>query len=472
MNPAARSLLEALGKWQMPADGAWPRLRNLLDRHAATDFGRAHHFNAIRTPEDFRNAVPVMDYETHRPWIQRAAAGEKQVLASDDPIGFEKTSGTSSGAKWIPITAGLQDEFARGLASWFGAWQHRCPEVFQGRAYWAISPVGMTQERTPGGLPLGMPGDAAYFPPEIGGRLAEWLVIPPLTGEPERVFEETAETLLAAPDLSLVSVWSPTFLLGIDAAIRDSIGDFSWRDRWPKLARVSCWADASSAPWIPRLRERLGGISIEAKGLLATEGISSLPDSEDGGARLASECHWHEFIDEDGRFTPIPDLHINGIYEVLLTTAGGLFRYRSGDRVRITGRGADGLPRFRFIGRAGVVSDLIGEKLHENQVIDALARCAATGFLVAAPDRPGYDLWLEDPAKAAEIEICLRKNPYFDQALKLRQLAPISICQLTDRWSQTLAVRLAARRGCRIGDVKPPTLLTRESPEEIASWLA
>lgn len=472
MNPAARSLLESLENWRVPTNGAWPRTGELIEKHASTEFGRAHHFETIRTPEDFREAVPVMDYGAHSPWIQRAAAGEKQILACDDPIGFEKTSGTTSGAKWIPITLGLQGEFARGLASWLGDWQHHCPEVFEGRAYWAISPAGMTQERTPGGLPLGMPGDAAYFPAEIGGRLAEWMVIPQLGGDPAHVFDETADLLLETPDLSLVSVWSPTFLLAIDAALQDRIGAFSWRDRWPELARVSCWADASSAPWIPRVRERLGGIPIEPKGLLATEGITSLPDSADSGARLASECHWHEFIDEDGRFTPVSDLRINGIYEILLTTAGGLFRYRSGDRVNITGRGNDGLPQFRFIGRTGIVSDLVGEKLHENQVIDAFIRCSATGFLVAAPDRPGYDLWLEEPAKSVEIQICLRENPYFDQAHKLGQLAPMRTQRLADGWSQTLAIRLSALRGCRIGDVKPPILLTRESPEEIDSWLA
>ncbi len=471
MNPRAEALLESLDKWSIPAADPWFRLRELLEKQANTAFGRAYHFSSIRSPEHFRSAIPPMDYEEHRQWIERVAAGEGDVLACDKIIGFEKTSGTSSQAKWIPISEGLQHEFARGLATWFSSWQQRRPEVFAGRAYWAISPPGMKPEVAPGGLPVGMTSDAAYFPEDVGEKLAKWLVIPELSGRPEAVFEETATALLATPDLSVISVWSPTFLLGIDTALRRMRGDFSWRDLWPRLALVSCWADASSAPWIPRLSEQLGGIPIEAKGLLATEGITSVPDAIDGSPRLASECHWHEFLDDEGRFIEIFNLKLDRIYEVLITTGGGLFRYRSGDRVQVTGRGSDGLPRLRFVGRAGLGSDLVGEKLIECQVLEALMASGSHGFMVADPERPGYALWLEDPLRAGAVESLLRQNPYFDQALALRQLGPLQIRRLPDEWSTKLASSLARHRGCRIGDVKLPVLLTQFTPGEVASWL-
>jgi GH3 auxin-responsive promoter len=471
MNRQAAVLLASLDQWSAPAGDAWSRLRELLEKQADTAFGRAYDFSSIHSPEDFRAAMPPMDYEDHRGWVEKAANGEDGVLACDRILGFEKTSGTSSQAKWIPISEGLQQEFARGLASWFAGWRQRRPEVFAGRAYWAISPPGMTPEVAPGGFPVGMTSDAAYFPEEVGARLAGWLVIPELSGRPEAVFEETAAALLGAPDLSVVSVWSPTFLLGVDSALRRMRGDFRWRDLWPRLALVSCWADASSAQWIPCLTERLGGIPIEAKGLLATEGITTVPDSIDGSPRLASECHWHEFIDEEGRFTEIPDLKSGHIYEVLITTGGGLFRYRGGDRVRVTGSGADGLPRLRFVGRTGVVSDLVGEKLNENQVLEALLASGSRGFMSADPQRPGYVLWLEDPLRAVAVELVLRQNPYFDQALALGQLGPLDVRQLPGEWSTKLTSCLARHRGCRIGDVKLPVLLTLLTPAEVASWL-
>ncbi|MES2924588.1 MAG: GH3 auxin-responsive promoter family protein [Verrucomicrobiota bacterium] len=471
MNPQAAALLASLDQWSVPAADPWSRLRGLLDEQSDTAFGRAHGFSSIQSPEDFRTAIPPMDYEDHRSWIERAANGEESVLACNRILGFEKTSGTSSRPKWIPISESLQQEFARGLASWFAGWRYRRPEVFEGRAYWAVSPPGMKPEIAPGGLPVGMTSDAAYFPDDVGEKLAGWLVIPDLSGQPDAVFEETAEALLAAPDLSVISVWSPTFLLGIDAALRRIRGEFSWRELWPRLALVSCWADASSAQWIPRLSERLGGIPIEAKGLLATEGITSVPDAITGSPRLASECHWHEFLDENGRFTEISDLQSGRIYEVLITTCGGLFRYGSGDRVRVTGTGTDGLPRLRFVGRAGSVSDLVGEKLSESQALEALLAGESRGFMSADLQGPGYVIWLEDPFQAAAVERVLRQNPYFDQALALQQLGSLQVRQLRDDWSMKLTSALARLRGCRIGDVKLPALLTQFTPGEVASWL-
>jgi hypothetical protein len=464
MNPRAASLLSALEPYAAAPGDPWLRLRDLLERHADTDFGRAHGFGSIRSAEDFREAIPPMNYEDHRSWIDRCAAGERGVLACDEPVGFERTSGTSARPKWIPLTAGLRQDFARGLAAWFGGWSHRCPQVFDGPAYWAISPAGMAAESAPGGLPVGALGDAAYFPPQVGQRLAEWLVVP----EPaEDFFGATAEALLRAPDLSLVSVWSPTFLLGIDDALRRLSPGRTWRERWPRLARVSCWADASSAAWLPRVRAALGGLLVEPKGLLATEGITSLPDEVDGSPRLAAECHWHEFIDAHGRPVPLDELRPGATYEVLLTTSGGLFRYRSGDRVTVAAAGR--LPRLRFAGRAGGTCDLTGEKLTEAQAAAALA---GRGFLAAVADRPGYDLWLEDPAVADAVVAELRRNPYFAQALDLRQLAAPVVRRLPKNWPLKLAASLAAIRGGRVGDVKIPALFIHHRPEEVAAWLA
>jgi hypothetical protein len=471
MNSRAAGLLAALGRMPPPDAHGWAGVRGLLEKHADTGFGRAHGFASIRSPEDFRAAVPPMDYEAHRSWIVRAAAGEAGVLACGAPAGFERTSGTSSGAKWIPVTEELRAEFARGLASWFDGWRRRCPAVFDGRAYWAVSPPGMPPETSAGGLPVGMQGDAAYFPEEIGACLADWLVIPDCGGDPAMVFRETAEALLAVRDLSVVSVWSPTFLLGVDAELRRLKSGFSWRGVWPKLALVSCWADASAAAWIPELRARLDGVAIEPKGLLATEGITSLPDAADGSPRLAHECHYHEFLDAGGAFTPADGLQTGAVYEVLMTTGGGLFRYRSGDLVRVTGRGADGWPRLRFIGRTGVVSDLVGEKLDERQVVAALLAADARGFLTVDAARPGYGLWIEDAGQAAAVVQLLRENPYFDQALALGQLGPVRVRALRAGWAAALAPALARTRGCRVGDVKPPALLACVDAEEVAAWL-
>lgn len=467
MNRDARGLLDALDGLPSRHGSPWERLRADLLRYEDTEFGKAYGFSRIRSEADFRKMVPVHDHDEYSSWIVRVATGEKNILPCGEVIAFERTSGSGGGAKLIPVTTGLREDFAHGLKAWMGDWRRNCPEVFDGRAYWAISPPGIAGGTTAGGLPVGMDSDGAYFPERIAAALGKWLVVPGLSGKTEDVFRETAEKLLETPDLSLVSVWSPTFMLGIDAEISRLSPGKTWRELWPKLALVSCWADAASARWIPVLEERLGGIRIEPKGLLATEGITSIPISE--SARLAHECHYHEFIGEDGNHLPQENLRVGTECEVLLTTSGGLMRYRSGDQVRICGFDAEGIPRMRFLGRKGMVSDQVGEKLSETSVADAFA--GARGFLAADSSAPGYELWLEDMDFAAGVSARLRENPYFRQALDLGQLAPVRLRRLRNGWATVLSLALARRQGCRIGDVKLPVLLEQDQPGEVAEWL-
>ena len=467
MNREARGLLDALDALPARRGSPWERLREDLEKNGGAEFGKAHGFSGIRSEADFRRMVPVRDYDGHSGWIGKVAAGEKNILPCGEVIAFERTSGSGGGAKLIPLTAGLREDFAHGLKAWMGGWCRDCPEVFAGRAYWAISPPGMAGGTTAGGLRVGMESDGAYFPGQIAAALGAWLVVPELSGNAADVFRETAVKLLEAPDLSLVSVWSPTFLLGIDAEISRLRDGKTWRQIWPKLALVSCWADAASARWIPVLRERLGGIRIEPKGLLATEGITSIPVG--GNARLAHECHYHEFIDGEGKHIPQDKLRAGMECEVLMTTSGGLMRYRSGDRVRVCGFDAAGIPQLRFHGRAGMACDLVGEKMSEVAVAEALA--GARGFLAADSTAPGYELWLEETDLAARVLGRLRENPYFRQALDLGQLAPVRVMCLRNGWATILSVALAMRQGCRIGDVKLPVLLKQQYPGEVAEWL-
>ena len=77
---------------------------NLIKTAKETQFGNDHHFNKIKTYTDFKNAVPIRDYESLKPYINQVLNGKKNVLWPKKPIYFAKTSGTTSGAKYIPIT--------------------------------------------------------------------------------------------------------------------------------------------------------------------------------------------------------------------------------------------------------------------------------------------------------------------------------------------------------------------------------
>jgi len=78
--------------------------KDLLKVGAKTQFGKDHHFNDIKTVEEFRQAVPVRDYEAIKPYIDLVKEGRHNVLWKGQPLYFAKTSGTTSGVKYIPIS--------------------------------------------------------------------------------------------------------------------------------------------------------------------------------------------------------------------------------------------------------------------------------------------------------------------------------------------------------------------------------
>ena len=79
-------------------------LQDLIRTAKVTEFGKEHHFTEINDYASFRQAVPLRDYEQFRPYIDKIKEGRHNVLWKGRPIYFAKTSGTTSGVKYIPIS--------------------------------------------------------------------------------------------------------------------------------------------------------------------------------------------------------------------------------------------------------------------------------------------------------------------------------------------------------------------------------
>src|SRR6185436_15905042 len=87
-------------------------LERLVRTNKGTMFGREHAFADIRSPSDYARRVPVRDYEGFRPYVDRIAAGQEEVLTRESVVFFTTTSGTTSVPKLIPVTASWRDEMA------------------------------------------------------------------------------------------------------------------------------------------------------------------------------------------------------------------------------------------------------------------------------------------------------------------------------------------------------------------------
>jgi len=103
--PFAAFIVKGINKWKKNAVGAQKEtLSQLIDSAKSTAFGKDHGFASVKTYEDFKKAVPVRDYEELRPYIERVVAGEPDVMWKGKPLYFAKTSGTTSGVKYIPLS--------------------------------------------------------------------------------------------------------------------------------------------------------------------------------------------------------------------------------------------------------------------------------------------------------------------------------------------------------------------------------
>ncbi len=412
-------------------------------------------FRAIADAAAYREQVPVVRYEDLESAIARMAAGEPDVLVHGPILAFEETGGSTTGPKLIPYNEALLQSFRRALLAWLDDLAIAFPAVAAGSAYWAISPAARALRSTAGGVPVGLGSDAAYFGADLGPLVLETLAVPPESvsdGDIGRWRAATCEYLAACRDLALVSVWSPTFLLGLAEHVALD------------PAVISCWDQASSRPYAEELRRRFPRARVQGKGLLATEGVVSIPLEGLQWPVLAVDSAYFEFVDETGRAHEAADLEPGTEYELLMSTEGGLYRYAIGDRVRVHGYAGEA-PMLEFLGRTAGVN-LCGEKLTEAFVIQALAPLGLK-FALLSPlpeDKAGYSLTVDaaevPPESAAPLaqdaERALAANPQYAYARRLGQLVPLVVVRRERPLEAWERGRLS--HGQRFGDIKPPAL--------------
>jgi hypothetical protein len=264
---------------------------------------------------------------------------------------------------------------------------------------------------------------------------------------------------------------------------------------WPRLRLISCWADGPAAPYARELARRFPGVTVQPKGLLATEAFVSLPLAGRDGAALAATAHFFEFLTGSGEPRLAHQLERGQTYGVVVTTGGGFYRYQLHDLVEVVGFLGQ-VPCLRFAGKTDQVSDWFGEKLHESFVAGVLERLFARhrlqpSFALVAPERSAgellrYALYVELPdarslpgssglpvssdfpgasdrpgfpdlaALARELDGALCENFHYAYCRRLGQLAPPRVT--TVEGGQERYLRACQNQGQKLGNVKPAAL--------------
>ncbi len=464
-------------------------LKKLLWENRDTQYGRTYDFAGITSYEEFAKKVPLTKYEDYEPYLDAIGNGEKQVLTKEDVLLFELTSGSSGGKKRIPYTPALKKEFQRGIKPWLYDLYASDLRVTEGQSYWSVTPVTSKKEYTAGGIPVGFEEDAEYF-----GFLEQFIMrrmfavdsAVKFSGSMEEFYLQTTKQLLACKELTLISVWNPTFLTLLCDFIRDNLEfvtaelkparagevraavEANRFDRvFPKLKVISCWADGSARDYLADLEVRFPNVLIQPKGILATECFISFPILGEEGSRLSVRSHFFEFRSiKDDRIVTADGLE-PGEYEVIVTTGGGFYRYCIGDIIEVLEAGKDCPPRIRFLRRAGVTSDLFGEKLTEEFVRNVCIRLGISGaFCLLAPEGNRYCLYTTAEGLTGEaLDAALREGYHYDYCRQLGQLRCAQVVPVAGEPQQKYIQRFTAE-GMRMGDIKPAYLSKKSGWEE------
>jgi hypothetical protein len=493
----ARSLAE-------PEQAQSDLLHRMLRRSESSSFGEHYGFAGIRSVDAFRERVPVRAYEDFRPSIERIAAGEPNVLSGGKLVAFEQTGGSSGGMKLIPRTGWGLEAFTAAVLPWLHDMLQVRPGIAAGSAYLAISPATRAPHMTPSGVPIGVAADAAYFGEGLAETVSALSAVPKsaaLIRDAREWAVFTLAHLVAAADLSFVSVWSPSFLsqllltlesrgeevcqmlehglggpraLSRAALLRRLLAarPLDTATLWPLLDTVSAWSEAGSRPFAAALQRELPHAYLQGKGLLATEGVVTIPVCRAAHPIPALASTFLEFIDDGGASRLAHELEDGEAYRVVMTTWDGLYRYDIGDRVRCCGflegklgdaairRGT--VPLLAFAGRADRSSDLVGEKLTDDFVTTCLGDREGFAVLFPVLGPPArYGLLVEGGDDGAgfchAVEQALRGNPQYAYARDIGQLAPVKLMRAEHALARYTAWALS--QGGRLAEIKPPRLL-------------
>ncbi len=314
-------------------------MQYLIKNGARTIFGKDHNLHLVKTYEDFKAAVPVRDYEGLSPYINRIKQGEANILWKGKPIYFAKTSGTTSGVKYIPITkesipnhiSGARDALLCYMA------ESGNTSFADGKMiFLSGSPV---LERV-GGIPTGrLSGIVNHYVPRYlrGNQLPSYETncIDDWETKLDKIVQETQHE-----NMTLISGIPPWMQMYFEWLSERNEGK-KIKELFPQL-QVIVHGGVNFEPYKARLIDSIGGDVDYIETFPASEGFFAFQDKRDGeGLLLNTDAGiFYEFIpanevhSENPTRLSLADVKTGENYALVISTDAGLWGYSIGDMVR------------------------------------------------------------------------------------------------------------------------------------------
>lgn len=440
----------------------------------------------LKSYDDFVQKVPVSDYADYQDLIAQQRSTKKSILCTD-VVRYEPTSGSTNARKWIPYSKSYLREINNAASVWLGSVYNEFPGVRTGTHYWSLSwlPEDLRSQTSS--------DDSELFPWYqrfvIQGTMAASPQIA-LLKHPPSAWWATLVSLCGKEDLSLISVWSPTFLIKavedikanwseIQSALkqgrwgrfeseiltslgpaprRQLSGEFDLKKLWPSLSLISAWDSSTSESWALQIKELFPDTAFQGKGLWATEGVVTIPFEEKKA--LAYLSHFYEFRDlETSVILPSWQLEKGRTYQPVISTASGLLRYQLQDRLKVVDHYGD-VPCFEFLGRLRS-TDMVGEKMDAAWVTDLFSQNPDWNAiaLIAVRQPHAHYVLLTTADIEIPIETRLLENHHYRVARELGQLQPAKLL----RCSSPLDILQSLQKSQLAGQNKIEILFEAES---------
>lgn len=337
----AERIYNATQNWaKNPIETQQKVFTDLILQAKQTQFGIDHNFNSIKTHEDFRNEVPIRDYEDLKPYVDRVVKGEANVLWKGKPLYFAKTSGTTSGAKYIPLTKESMPyhiEAARNAILHYIHETSKADFVDGKMIFLQGSPI--LEEKN--GIQFGrLSGIVAHYVPKYlqKNRMPSWKTncIEDWETKVDAVVEETFNENMTV--ISGIPSWVQMYFEKLHQKGKKPIGEIF------KNFNLFIYGGVNYEPYRAKF-ENLIGRKVDSIELFpASEGFFAYQDSqkERGMLLLLNSGIFYEFIKTDDFFTENPrrytigEVKIGVNYVMIISTNAGLWGYNIGDTVQFT----------------------------------------------------------------------------------------------------------------------------------------
>lgn len=411
--------------------------QELINEAKNTVFGKDHNFSQIKSHEDYVKCVPIRDYEDLRPYVDRVVKGESDILWKGKPLYFAKTSGTTSGAKYIPLTKASMPYHIEAARNAILSYIHETGNVdFVDGKMIFLQGSPILEEKN--GVKLGrLSGIVAHFVPKYlqKNRMPSWETncIEDWETKVDAIVEETINENMAV--ISGIPSWVQMYFEKLSAKANKPVGEIF------KNFNLFIYGGVNYEPYRAKF-ENLIGRKVDSIELFpASEGFFAYQDSqkEKGMLLLLNSGIFYEFIKADEFFTENPkrytigEVELGVNYVLIISTNAGLWAYNIGDTIQFTS-----LKPYRVIvsGRIKHYISAFGEHVIGKEVESALQE-AMEGTLVrvneftVAPQinptvgLPYHEWFIEfenEPDNleefALKLDVAMRKqNVYYDDLI-------------------------------------------------------